>query len=156
MTKEITIRKATRDDAPAIHELHTESVWKLCGGHYSNDQIHGWLDHRTPDGYFSAIDQGRLFVAIEGSVIVGFGGAVPGEIHAIYVLPCRIKEGIGSLLLEHAMQIGQDGSDKVVLESTLNAVSFYRRKGFSEVRRKLIRRGNVELSVVLMELRSET
>lgn len=101
----VTIRQAIRDDAAAIHKLHTESARELYKNHYSNDLIHGWLDHLTPEGYFSSIDKGILFVEIEGSVIVGFGGAVPGEIHVVYALPVRIKEGIGSLLLGHAMEI---------------------------------------------------
>ena len=151
----VVIRQATRDDAAAIHELHLQSVRELCKGHYSNGQISGWLDHRTPEGYFPAIDEGRLFVAIEGSVIVGFGEAIPGEVFAFYVLPDRAREGIGSTLLMHAMEIAQGSADKVVLDSTLNAVDFYRRKGFTEVQKKLLRRGSIELPAVLMEFRSQ-
>jgi len=156
MTGKITIRKATRDDAVAIHELHIQSVRELCKDHYSNGQISGWLDPRTPERYFPAIDVGTYFIAIEDSVIVGFGGARPGEVWGIYVLPDHTKEGIGSMLLRHAMEIAQGSTDKVVLQSTLNAVDFYHRKGFAEVRKELIRRGSVELPVVLMEFKSET
>ena len=128
MLEEIKIRKATRDDTSSVHELHMKSVWELCKDHCSDDQIHGWLDHRTPEGYFPAIDQGRLLVGIEDSVIVGFGEAVPGEVLAIYVLPDRIKEGIGSILLGHAMEIGQSGSSKVVLDASLNSIGLYRKR----------------------------
>ncbi len=151
MREEIKIRKGTRDDASAVHGLHTKSVWELCKDHYSNDQLHGWLDHRTPEGYFPAIDQGRLFVAIEDSEIVGFGEAIPGEILAIYVLPDRIEKGIGSILLRLAMEISRSGSGKVVLDASLNSVGFYRKRGFVEAEQKFIRRGNIELPCVLME-----
>jgi len=151
--EKIKIRQAFRNDAPAIHELHTKSVKELCKNHYSDEQIHGWIDHRTPEGYFPPIDQNILFVAIEDSVIVGFGEAVPGEVSAIYVLPSHIKSGIGSMLLSHAMEIALVDNSKVIVVSTLNAVGFYGKRGFVEVERKTIRRGNVELPCIQMEYR---
>ena len=151
MTGKITVQQATRDDAPAIHELHTKSVRQLCRDHYSNKQINGWLNHRTPEGYFPAIDQERLFVAMDGSEIIGFGEAVPGEILAIYILPERAKKGIGTTLLNRAMEIAKCGTQKIVLESTLNAIDFYRKEGFVQVHKRLVRRGNVELPAVFME-----
>ncbi|MFC2014868.1 GNAT family N-acetyltransferase [Chloroflexota bacterium] len=151
MQGKIKIRKGTRDDASAVHELHTMSAWQLCKDDYSDAQLHGWLDHRTPEGYFPAIDQGRLFVAIEGSVIVGFGEAVPGEILAIYVSPDHVKKGIGTILLEHGMEISRSGSSGVVLDASLNSVGFYLKSGFAEVQKKSIRRGNIALPCILME-----
>ncbi len=156
MTGKITIQQATRDDAPAVHELHTKSVRQLCRGHYSNKQINGWLNHRTPEGYFPDIDQERLFVAMDGSEIVGFGGAAPGQVRAIYVLPERAKEGIGTTLLKYAMEIAKRGTQKIVLESTLNAADFYRKEGFVQAQKRLIKRGNVELPAVFMEYRVVT
>ncbi len=149
----ITIRQATRDDATAIHELHIKSVWELCKDHYSSDLLHGWLDHRIPEGYFPAIDKNILFAAIEGSVIVGFGEAVPGEVGAIYVLPSHIKSGIGSMLLSHAMEIALVDNSKVIVVSTLNAAGFYGKRGFVEVERKTTRRGTLDLPCILMEYR---
>jgi len=151
MPEDIKIRKATRNDASAIHELHTKSVWQLCKNHYSDAQLHGWLDHRIPERYYPAIDQGRFFVATEGSVVVGFGAAEPGEVWAIYVSPDRINEGIGSILLKQAMRISQSDSSKVVLTATLNSVDFYRRHGFVAVEETTVTRGNIELPCILME-----
>ena len=45
-------------------------------------------------------------------------------------------------------------SEKVSLESTLNAVSFYIKNGFVRVERRTTRRGNVDLPVVLMHYNS--
>ena len=56
MTEKIKIRQALRDDAPAIHELHTRSVKELCKDPSSSGQISGWLNHRTPEGYFPSVD----------------------------------------------------------------------------------------------------
>jgi ribosomal protein S18 acetylase RimI-like enzyme len=153
--KEITVRQANRDDAPAIHELHIRSARELCKSHYTSEQLSGWLNHRTPEGYFEAIDEGTLFVGEEGSVIVGFGRAVPQEIWAIFVSPDHTKQGIGSILLKHAIEMADKGGEAIKLESTMNAVDFYRSRGFAEVKQILIRRGNVELPAVLMEYRKK-
>jgi len=149
--KEITIRKGKREDAPAIHELHIESARELCKNHYTSEQLNGWLDHRTPEGYFEAIDEGTLFVAEEDSVIVGFGRAVPQEVWAIFVSLDHIGQGIGSILLKHAIEMADKGGDTITLESTINAVGFYKSRGFAEVKQILIRRGNIKLPAVLME-----
>ena len=146
---EIVIRQANRDDALAIHELHTRSVMELCKTYYSDAQIHGWIDHRTPEGYYSPIDRGTYFVAIIDSQIVGFEEAVPGEVLALFVSPDHVNRGIGTILFDHAMKIAIQ-SEKVSLESTLNAVSFYIKNGFVKVERRTARRGNVDLPVVLM------
>lgn len=149
--EKILIRQATKDDAQAIHELHVKSVKELCKGFYSDELINGWIGVRTPANFSPAIDRGILFVAIEDAEMVGFGGAIPGEIWAIYVSPGHVKTGIGSILLSHAMQIALTGKSGVILESTLNASKFYAKKGFVELGRKTARHGNVDLPVILME-----
>ncbi|UCD09651.1 MAG: GNAT family N-acetyltransferase [Dehalococcoidales bacterium] len=146
---EIVIRQANRNDAPGIHELHTRSVMELCKSYYSDDQIHGWIDHRTPEGYYSPIDQGTYFVALIDSRIVGFGEAIPGEVLALFVSPDHVNQGIGTMLLDHAIKTASRG-ERISLESTLNAVSFYIKNGFVRVERRTTRRGNVDLPVVLM------
>ncbi len=93
---------------------------------------------------------------MDGSEIVGFGEAVPGEVLAIYVLPERTKEGIGTTLLKHAMEKAKCGTQKIVLESTLNAIDFYRKEGFVQIYKLLVRWGNVELPAVFMEYRVVT
>ncbi len=102
-----------------------KSVKELCKNHYSDEQIHDWISIRIPEIYFPVIDKNIYFVAIEDSVIVGFGGAVPEEAWAIYVLPSHIKSGIGSMLLSHAIGIALVDNSKVIVVPTLNAVGFY-------------------------------
>ena len=157
MCKEIPVqqrlgtRQATVEDAGRIHEIHTQSVKTLCKGHYSSEQIAGWLKNRSPQGYLPGIGRGEMFVATEGVSILGFGQAVPGEIHAIYVAPEYAKQGVGILLLEQALTAARAGSQRdVYLESTLNAQGFYKKAGFVEVERSTVRRNDVLLPVIRM------
>jgi len=154
--KEITIRKANRDDAPAIHRLHIKSARELCRNHYTSEQLSGWLDHRTPEGYFQEIDKGTVFVARKDSEIVGWGMAIPQQIAAIYVSPDHINQGIGSILLKHAIKMADKGGDSTTLESTMNAVGFYKNKDFSEVEQISLKRGDIYLPAVLMKYKPST
>ncbi len=75
-----------------------------------------------------------MFVAEAGPQIVGFGHAIPGEIHAIYVAPENAQQGVGSLLLAYGIKKARAGSHQdVYLEATLNAQDFYKKAGFVEV-----------------------
>lgn len=149
--QELRIRQATVDDAGRIHEIHTQSVKTRCKGHYSSEQITGWLKNRSPQGYLPGIGRGEMFVATDGLSVLGFGQAIPGEIHAIYVAPEYAKQGIGILLLAQALTAARAGSRRdVYLESTLNAQGFYKKAGFVEVERSTVRRNDVLLPVIRM------
>ena len=149
MQKIVDIRQATADDAGRIHEIHTQSVRTLCKGHYSSEQIAGWLKNRSPQGYLPGIGRGEMFVATDGISVLGFGQAIPGEIHAVYVAPEYAKQGVGILLLEQALTAARAGSQgDVYLEATLNAQGFYKKAGFVELERSTVRRNEVLLPVI--------
>ncbi len=150
------IRQATAADAERIHELHTRSVKELCKDHYAPELIAGWLKNRIPNGYLPGIARGEMFVAVEGERIVGFGHAVPGEILAVYVGLERARHGVGRGLLAHGITMARSGYQGAIrLDATLNAQSFYEKAGFVEVERKTVRRNDVFIPVIAMELRSE-
>jgi len=148
-----TIRPATRVDAPAIHDLHTASVTRVCTTHYTPEQTHAWLANRTPEGYYKGIDHGEMFVCEAGGVVVGFGHALPGEIVALYVHADWVRYGVGAALLSHGLQMARRGhAGPIRVVATLNAQSFYEKHGFREVRRSAVPRNGVEIPVVEMEL----
>jgi GNAT superfamily N-acetyltransferase len=155
MQNEFTIRKASRGDAPTIHELHTASVTTLCRTHYSPDLISRWLENRAPEGYYQGIDKGDMFVCEFEGNIVGFGHAAPGEILAIFVHPDRVCQGVGSFLLSHGLELARRGHrGPIKLIASLNAQAFYEKHGFTETMRYSVKRNNVDIPVVEMELTS--
>ncbi len=156
MSPTLIIRQATRSDAGRIHELHTDSVMGLCRDHYSPEQITGWLKNRAPQGYLAGIERGEMFVVVEGEQIVGFGHAVPGEVMAVYVDPERVRRGVGQAILVEGITRARKGHHGAVrLDATLNAQNFYEKAGFVEVERKVVKRNEVLLPLVVMELRDE-
>lgn len=147
----ISIRSATAEDAQQIHELHLAAVRTLCAPHYAPEVIEGWLANRSAQGYLRGIGAGATIVAELASNVVGFGEGVPGEVVAVFVDPDYASRGIGSALLEHTLRLAHEHRGAVRLESTLNAVGFYERFGFSQVERSVVRRNRVEIPIVVMQ-----
>jgi 8-oxo-dGTP pyrophosphatase MutT (NUDIX family)/GNAT superfamily N-acetyltransferase len=166
---DITIRRATRDDAEGMHTLHTASVVELCAAAYGEELLHDWISGRTPEGYHQGIDRGEMFVAERGvagsagvaerdvaergTELLGFGHAIPGEVVAIFVDPRHAGRGVGARLLGHALIVARKHHDgAIILHATLNAVGFYERCGFVEVRRHEVVGRRVTVPVVEMHL----
>ena len=148
----VTIRQARPEDAPCLHQLHTAAVRALCANHYSVEVLDGWLLNRSPDGYLPPIERGAIFVAERDLTILGFGEAAPGVVLAVYVHPSATHQGIGSALLNHALELARCSHiGPIRVESTLNASAFYERNGFREARRSTVRRNHVDVPIVVME-----
>jgi putative acetyltransferase len=144
--KKVKIRKATEADAGRIHELHTDSVRKICSAVYSPETIDGWLKNRRPEGYIPGIWRGEMYVAESEGKIIGFGHAVPGEIAAIYVDPAYLRRGVGTMLMRHGISMANVKAPGTIrIEGTLNARKFYETLGFKVTREINVRRGNVEI-----------
>lgn len=149
----LSIRTAQRADAAAIYAIHQASLMALCATHYSPEQLQCVFANKTVEGYYEAIDRAEMFVCERDSQIAGFGHALPGEVAAIFVHPDAVRQGIGSKLLNHAIQRARYehvGPVKVV--ATLNAQSFYEHYGFLEVSRYALLCGEIEFPVVEMAL----
>lgn len=148
----VSIRSATPQEAQRIHELHLSAVRAQCAQHYSPEIVEGWLENRSAQGYLRGIASGAIFVAEFESQIVGFGEGAPGEVVAVFVDPAFLNRGIGSALLQHALRLAREQHQgSVRLESTLNAVGFYERFGFTQRNRSVVRRNRVEVPIVVME-----
>jgi GNAT superfamily N-acetyltransferase len=149
---DLGIRLATPADAPRLHALHTASVRRICGPHYTPEVIEGWLANRRPAGYLAPIERGELFVVECEGGIVGFGEATPGVIVACYVDPTLVRRGVGTVIVTRALELARRGhAGPIRVEATLNAAPFYARFGFREIERSMLRRGAVDVPYVLME-----
>jgi GNAT superfamily N-acetyltransferase len=157
MEMQLTIRKASCQDIPALEALIPNSVKNLQATYYSCEQMDGALG--TVFGVDSQlIKDGTYFVAEVESNVVGCGGwsqrktlfggdkvdnkkddllnplHEPARIRAFFVHPTWARRGIGSKILAacEAAAIAV-GFSKLELVATLAGEPFYKTHGFDDV-----------------------
>ena len=136
---QFSIRAATSSDAHAIWDVHTRSIRQVASRDYTPVQLAGWSDHLTAEGYVSAMEQGEvMFVAILDDKVIGFSSVKGASIMAVYVAPDGIGFGVGKALYQkleaHAVAIGVA---QLELDSSITAVGFYQKLGYTEISRKV-------------------
>lgn len=128
----VTIRKATRDDAPAVFRIRNAAVLIQCAGHYSEEELKRWTDGELAEWFADAVEK-HCHVAIRDGVIVATGmvDLESGSIDALFVEPAHMGTGLGKEMLLHLENLAADaGLAALKLDSSLNAAEFYRRHGF--------------------------
>jgi ribosomal protein S18 acetylase RimI-like enzyme len=95
---------------------------------HTEDDVRRWFsDVLVPDG--------QTWVALAGNRIVGVLTLDGDDLDQLYVDPGAAGQGIGSTLVDLAKQLRPDGLALWTFQSNLRAQRFYRRHGFTEVRR---------------------
>lgn len=135
------IRKAQRDDVAAIWSTRRLAILHQCPGHYSAGQLNAWVGGQ-PGERFTEMVAASFYVSTFAGEVVGTGMLDLGkaEINAIFVHPVHMGQGVGRGLLQQLETIAIDqGLQSLALQSTLNAVGFYRRLGYEGEVRTLYR-----------------
>jgi GNAT superfamily N-acetyltransferase len=149
--KRFDVRRAVTADAALLCDLHKASVRALCAGTYSTAQIELWLALRSADDYRRAMTSGEVMLAATyADRVVGFASTKGAALLALYVDPKLGRGAGGSLLLAAEEQARGAGEPVLHLQSTPNAVAFYRKHGYMRGARATVRRGGVELPVLDM------
>jgi putative acetyltransferase len=129
-----TIRRATQEDREAIWRVHYRAVSETCASHYSQEVIGIWAAALRSEKYEEAIAKYEFFVAEEDGAVVGFAelGQDSGEVQGLYVSPDVGGRGVGRELLRTLEERARAfGLASLRLTSSLNAVTFYERAGFT-------------------------
>jgi ribosomal protein S18 acetylase RimI-like enzyme len=95
---------------------------------HSRDEVRQWFaDVLLPDGLTWVAEQDGALVAV-----LTLDG---DDLDQLYVVPEAAGQGIGSMLVDLAKQLRPDGLALWTFQTNLAAQEFYRRHGFTEVRR---------------------
>jgi putative acetyltransferase len=138
----IKIRRATVSDAIAIAELHHAAVHQCGISFYPVEILDLWSpkpdERRIQRMRDSVVSPDEIVIVAEiDGVLGGFGTIVPAqeELRALYVRPDVAGRGLGSAMLSHLESLARDqGNENLNLKASLNAVDFYRKRGFAVVR----------------------
>lgn len=133
---DLQFRRSTKSDAQAVFDITANAVVPLAPEYYSPEVVSSWMDGRSPEFYHNDCKNGAIWIADDGAGAIAYAQGTPGEILRLFVDPVYFGQGIGSKLMSLALKDSQPlNSDRIRIQSTLNAVKFYSRWGFHSVGR---------------------
>lgn len=155
METSFRIRRARPDDMDSVRLIHTAAIRSGAYRVYSPRVVETWVGAFNPDRFPENIRRMAFFVAeLPDDRIAAFLALdmEKEELESLYVAPWAKGMGLGSYLLGFGEEWArQAGIDRFWLDASLNAVSFYARYGWEEIRRHARVREGVEIPVVRME-----
>lgn len=142
----MTIRQATKKDAPAIVDVLTRSQWFTYEQLYAKDYIENMISQyynmqrieeeiisisKDWHGYFVAEQCNKIIGVIGGGMI----GETIGEVYVFYLNPTMRGKGVGTRLLNFFTKIqkytyGATEQWVAVAKGNMYGIPFYEAKGF--------------------------
>jgi putative acetyltransferase len=150
----VEYRPGTPQDGAAMLSIHTRAIELVAVNDYGEELAQSWAYGLTAEGYGRAMADGEIFdVAVVDDRVVGFCGRKNDEVVGLYVDPDFMRRGIGSALLDRAMQqLQRQGHRRIIVDSSLTAMPFYLRRGFHLVSERIRpTRGGLEIRAVDLE-----
>ena len=100
---------------------------------YDLEIIGNLLDAFTADQLRALAGKRRIYLLEEDGILLGTIGLEDDKVYNFFVSPDRQGSGVGGQLLAFVEnQARAEGRRKITVDSSLTAVSFYRRKGYRQ------------------------
>lgn len=151
------VRIATPADYAEMDSVFRASAKAFCSASYGSATISEWAGQAWPDRFKLGKEKGDAqYVFARDGRIVCFAcvNLASEKLVSLFVHPDFSGQTIGQTMLEYAVGMAATAGIKVLkLDSSLNAVNFYKRHGFSEVGySKYTTQSGLQLDSVQMEL----
>lgn len=152
-----SIRSLRTTDKKAVIAIHRRSIYGLCKDYYSHKEMDAWTARLTPQLFDEGMkDENNIgVVAVDSAIVVGYGfiNVKDREVRALYVLPGYAKQGAGRVIMGRLEELAREKKiESLKVQSTLNAVGFYRKAGYRETGREKHRiNADVSIACVRME-----
>ena len=149
----IIIREAKLDDLARIAEIEVFN-YRLNFYHIFQDDTFYFQEMQV----LNVINEnkkrlGQLWVLDENGIVKGFMWVDSQQIKKLFVEPVLQSRGIGSKLLEYA--VDKLGATYLwALEKNTRAIAFYQRHGFQTTEEKMLEEGTTEYLVKLIKVDS--
>ena len=125
-------RLADPADVTNLYDIRQAAIRQLSLTHLSEWEAAAWAERGGIPRVERAIARDEVWVATLGPQLVGWLHRAANSIEGLYVSPPAARQGVGTALVRLAEKhIAQRGHALVVLESSLNAMGFYRRLGYA-------------------------
>ncbi len=131
--RSIAIRPAVLGDAEAIRQVQSAAARGLCSADYTPEQMGAWTGRETSHYEQRLRDAGcSTLVAEADGRVVAFSGRIGGELLSLYVQPEWAGRGVGAALLAQVeSEAAAEGHGELTLNSSVTAVPFYERQGYT-------------------------
>lgn len=152
------IRIADPTDYAEMDSVFRASARAFCSRSYDAALIEEWAGQAWPDRFKIGKEKGdEQYVYTKDVRIVCFCCVNPltEKLVSLFVLPEYSGKSIGQQMLEYVIDLMTKAGTRVIkLDSSTNAVSFYKRHGFSEVgHSKYKTLSGLQMDSVQMELK---
>jgi putative acetyltransferase len=146
-------------DRDAVLSIHRQSIFGLCKDHYTVQEMKAWTDRLTPELFDEGMkDENNVgIVAMASDAIIGYGffNVDAQELRAVYVLPRYVNRGAGGLIMARLEDMARENKIKrLSLQSTVNAVGFYDRLGYQEIKTET-HQINEEVSIACVRMEKD-
>lgn len=146
--------EADAADISAIWQVVQSSIRTVYPRYYPAEIVQFFSDLHSREHIAAAVEAKSVWVLTDHDGIVGTGSCSGGHITAVYVLPERRGQGLGSQIMDHLEAIASGEYSSVVLEASLPAVQFYEHRGYRTLRHDDVEAaGGVRLVFDVMEKR---
>jgi N-acetylglutamate synthase-like GNAT family acetyltransferase len=152
--KDIKIEKAKENDINEIVRIHKASVRKTNAEIYSQKAIQEWIEPINFQNIKKQFESTNWFVVEYNNKIVGFAQIALDEnsLYQINIDPEYQGKRIGNELYKFLeKEFKKNGANRIILNSTLNALDFYKHLGFKEIKPIKLRLKTQEVEMVRME-----
>ncbi|TRZ77227.1 GNAT family N-acetyltransferase [bacterium] len=152
--KNITVRKATLEDASEIVEIHRNCVLETNSQFYPNDVIQEWIKTITVENIEKQFKNSQWAVIDIENKIIGFCQFSFDEksLYQINISPTYQNMNYGKLLYNFVeKQFLENSINKISLNSTLNAREFYQKLKFKELEQIKFKLDKTFVEMIKME-----
>ncbi len=156
LKKEIKILKAKEEDIYKIVKIHKKCVLETNANFYSVKAISEWLGQISKENVKNQFNSTSWYILVSGNKTVGFCqfSLDEKELYQINIDPVFQNTGLGKILYDFIEQkFIKEDKKEVFLNSTLNAVDFYKKLGFKSLKKIKFKLDKQNIKMIQMKKR---
>jgi putative acetyltransferase len=142
-------------DIPELAELYQQTVLAIAPQYYSQAQTKMWASFPSDIASFRQfILQGTTFIATDETGILGFAGITEdGHVTSAYVRRDRIRQGIGSTLMQTLLDYAKSHNiQRLYAEASEFSLGLFKKFSFHIYDTEIVDRQGVQFKRYLVEL----
>jgi GNAT superfamily N-acetyltransferase len=129
------IRKFHREDAPQVSRVIRKAPLEVNSTDYPEKVIRFMCDLFTPRNLIDISHRRDMYVVVHNNKVLAMGSLRGNEIMTVFVDPRFQGKGIGTKVMDFLELIeAKRGHRSIKLSSSITAHTFYRKRGYRDVR----------------------